>query len=400
MTSTTRLNDDYLRIHAADAFVPLELTEKATQPPSTDRTGSEQKATEAVSFRQFHAPLTLFLDWMRMAEMSPQSARLYLAQCQLMDLPPVLRDDFPTPTIVAQAGKGDVYDTNVWIGHPPTYTPLHRDPNPNLFVQLAGQKVVRLLAPAEGQALFSAVRRELGQSGGKEAAAIRGEEMMQGQERALLDEMVWGVSASAGSDSGHRYEVHLEAGDGVFIPKGWWHSIKGIGEGVTASFTMLLSRTAYRAALLHLTVNPILARAAIPSAGALKTASHFPSSNSRLYNILYPQCSPLNSTFEQSRQAHTMASSNTEAPKQDSTQSHDSGDQPQRLDLSAEGGSTVSLNHLGPMVVNVDGTLARIGNWDEMTEIERQNTLRILGKRNKQRLDVLKAAEAEKEQKQ
>ncbi|KAJ5934694.1 hypothetical protein N7466_004241 [Penicillium verhagenii] len=235
MTSATRLNDDYLRTHAADAFVPLELTEKATQPPSTDRTGSEQRATEAVNFRQFHAPLTLFLDWMRMAEMSPQSARLYLAQCQLMDLPPVLRDDFPTPTIVAQAGKGDVYDTNVWIGHPPTYTPLHRDPNPNLFVQLAGQKVVRLLAPAEGQALFSAVRRELGQSGGKEAAAIRGEEMMQGQERALLDEMVWGVSASAGSDSGHRYEVHLEAGDGLFIPKGWWHSIKGIGEGVTAS---------------------------------------------------------------------------------------------------------------------------------------------------------------------
>ncbi|KAJ5934695.1 hypothetical protein N7466_004242 [Penicillium verhagenii] len=180
---------------------------------------------------------------------------------------------------------------------------------------------------------------------------------------------------------------------------------------------MLLSRTAYRAALLHLTVNPILARAAIPSAGALKTVSHFPTSNSRLYNILYPQCSPLNSTFEQSRQAHTMSSSNTEAPKQDSTQSQsddqvsppseqlylpssDSGDQPQRLDLSAEGGSTVTLNHLGPMVVNVDGTLARIGNWDEMTEIERQNTLRILGKRNKQRLDALKAAEAEKEQKQ
>lgn len=234
-TAATCLNDDYLRTHAADAFVPLELTEKTVQPPNINGTKPEQDATGAVSFRQFHAPLTLFLDWMRMAEMSPQSARLYLAQCQLMDLPPVLRDDFPTPQIVAQAGKGDVYDTNVWIGHPPTYTPLHRDPNPNLFVQLAGQKVVRLLAPAEGQALFSAVRRELGQSGGKEAAAFRGEEMMQGQERALLDEKVWGVSASAGSESGHSYEVHLDAGDGIFIPKGWWHSIKGVGEGVTAS---------------------------------------------------------------------------------------------------------------------------------------------------------------------
>jgi hypothetical protein len=35
------------------------------------------------------------------------------------------------------------------IGHPPTYTPLHRDPNPNIFVQLAGEKVVRLLAPTD-----------------------------------------------------------------------------------------------------------------------------------------------------------------------------------------------------------------------------------------------------------
>jgi len=234
-SAATRLNDGYLRTHAADAFVPLELTEQAVQSPITNGAKAEQNATEAVSFRQFHAPLTLFLDWMRMAETSPQSSRLYLAQCQLMDLPPVLRDDFPTPQIVAQAGKGDVYDTNVWIGHPPTYTPLHRDPNPNLFVQLAGQKVVRLLAPTEGQALFSAVRRELGQSGGKEAAAFRGEEMMQGRERALLDGMVWGASASAGSESGHSYEVHLEAGDGLFIPKGWWHSIKGVGEGVTAS---------------------------------------------------------------------------------------------------------------------------------------------------------------------
>lgn len=62
---------------------------------------------------------------------------------------------------------------------------------------------------------------------------------MQGQERALLDEMVWSVPVSAGSD-GAGYEAHLGAGDGLFIPKGWWHSIKGIGEGVTASVSAYL----------------------------------------------------------------------------------------------------------------------------------------------------------------
>ncbi|KGO75116.1 hypothetical protein PITC_069860 [Penicillium italicum] len=231
-TSNVNLNVEYLHKHGADAFVPLELTEST----STDATSeSDSGTTEMHTFRQFHAPLTLFLDWMRTAKTTPQSTRLYLAQCQLLDLPPVLREDFPTPELVVRAGKGDVYDTNVWIGHPPTYTPLHRDPNPNLFVQLAGKKVVRLLAPADGQAAFGAVRRQLGKSGGREAAAFRGEEMMQGRERALLDEMVWGTPVSAGSDAEVGFQACLGAGDGLFIPKGWWHSIKGVGEGVTAS---------------------------------------------------------------------------------------------------------------------------------------------------------------------
>ncbi|KAI0112784.1 hypothetical protein F4776DRAFT_639884 [Hypoxylon sp. NC0597] len=55
------------------------------------------------------------------------------------------------------------------------------------------------------------------------------------------------------------------------------------------------------------------------------------------------------------------------------------------------GGEGVKLDKLGPLVVNEDGTMSRIANWAEMAEIERENTLRILGKRNQQRLDALKA---------
>ena len=62
-----------------------------------------------------------------------------------------------------------------------------------------------------------------------------------------------------------------------------------------------------------------------------------------------------------------------------------------QLDMS-NGGTTVSLDHLGPMVVNVDGTMSRISNWDKMAEIEKKNTLRIIGKRNKSRLEALKKA--------
>ena len=67
-----------------------------------------------------------------------------------------------------------------------------------------------------------------------------------------------------------------------------------------------------------------------------------------------------------------------------------------QLDMS-NGGTTVSLDHLGPMVVNVDGSLARISNWDKMAEIEKKATLRIIGKRNKERLAALKEAEAQNE---
>lgn len=61
------------------------------------------------------------------------------------------------------------------------------------------------------------------------------------------------------------------------------------------------------------------------------------------------------------------------------------------LDVSGSG-TTVKLDALGPLVVNVDGTMSRISNWDKMAEIERQNTLRIIGKRNQQRLAALREA--------
>ncbi|CZR67098.1 uncharacterized protein PAC_16997 [Phialocephala subalpina] len=65
-----------------------------------------------------------------------------------------------------------------------------------------------------------------------------------------------------------------------------------------------------------------------------------------------------------------------------------------QLDMST-GSTTVKLDHLGPIVVNVDGTMSRISNWDKMADIEKKNTLRIISKRNNERLAVLKAKEAE-----
>ncbi|PGH27100.1 hypothetical protein AJ80_01287 [Polytolypa hystricis UAMH7299] len=264
---STELNYAYLDKYAADCHVPLELTSPV--PPNGSSSSSEdtlensQTEDPTESFKRFLAPLALFLQWTRTVTTTTNNnnnstqPRLYLAQCQLLDLPSTLRADFPTPSFVTDTGKGDIYDTNIWLGIPPTYTPLHRDPNPNLFVQLAGRKTVRLLAPDEGLGVFRAVRERIGDgvSSRKGDAVFRGEEMMRGVEREELESAVWGggggeeeeqhpASSSTttpepkekgGTPRIQGYEATLNAGDAMFIPLGWWHSIKGVGEGVTAS---------------------------------------------------------------------------------------------------------------------------------------------------------------------
>ncbi len=50
----------------------------------------------------------------------------------------------------------------------------------------------------------------------------------------------------------------------------------------------------------------------------------------------------------------------------------------------------MKFDHLGPIVVNTDGTMARIANWDKMIPREQESAYRIIAARNKQRLEALK----------
>ena len=60
------------------------------------------------------------------------------------------------------------------------------------------------------------------------------------------------------------------------------------------------------------------------------------------------------------------------------------------ITLNCGTGEAVTLDHLGPVVVNADGTLARITNWAEMTEKEQLLTKRKIAKRNIERLHALR----------
>ncbi|KAL7781270.1 hypothetical protein V8C43DRAFT_236856 [Trichoderma afarasin] len=99
----------------------------------------------------------------------------------------------------------------------------------------------------------------------------------------------------------------------------------------------------------------------------------------------------------------SSSSSTMNSPKDDSTPSTEpssrnalpapgsNNENVTTIDVSGSG-TTVKLDALGPMVVNVDGTMSRISNWDKMADIEKENTLRIIGKRNQQRLAALRKA--------
>ncbi|KAI0536360.1 Clavaminate synthase-like protein [Xylaria digitata] len=186
----------------------------------------ESAENDQSRFLQFDGPLNLIIQASRFnaSRDGPSHCikQLYIAQSDIRSLPPPLVDDLPVPEIVARVGKGDIYSSSIWLGLQPIYTPLHRDPNPNLFCQLVGSKAVRFLRPRAGLSVFQDVRRSLGGAGN---SRFRGPEMMDGPERDGLHRAIW-VDPDVSRDI---WEAVLGPGDALFIPQGWWHSVRSVG---------------------------------------------------------------------------------------------------------------------------------------------------------------------------
>lgn len=228
----------------ADPLILAELLQhqlpSSSEIMNNGRILGRPKAYGLQRFLNFPAPLALLDAAIRFNLERPDAGlrKLYVAQAPLNDLPQELQGDLPVPKLVKYAGKGDIYSSSIWLGLEPTYTPLHRDPNPNLFIQLCGTKVVRLLPPTSGDRLFRHVQLKLGRNLHVNSR-LRGPEMMDGPERDLMHSVVWDkdglqdTQASQGTDvtspessSSKIQEAVLQPADALFIPKGWWHSVK------------------------------------------------------------------------------------------------------------------------------------------------------------------------------
>ena len=64
----------------------------------------------------------------------------------------------------------------------------------------------------------------------------------------------------------------------------------------------------------------------------------------------------------------------------------------QLITLDVSSGKAVVLDQFGPVVVNSDGTLSRITNWQAMTEDEKSTAKRLIAKRNVRRLQSFQDA--------
>ena len=135
--------------------------------------------------------------------------RVYLAQVPLAEQIPQMKEDIKCEAVERILQDREVYSTATWIGRA-SLTPLHHDPRAltNLFVQITGQKEFRLFDPSVPQNKLKLGEGTMGNT-------------------SSID--VWK------EDIGEGWEGTVQAGDGLVVPRGWWHSVRSKGDEINMS---------------------------------------------------------------------------------------------------------------------------------------------------------------------
>lgn len=169
----------------------------------------------------------------------------YLAQHNLLRQIPSLRADIAIPDYCyispENPGSQDSESEsdpsepllNIWLGPANTVSPAHTDPHHNILVQIFGKKYLRLYAPDQSEKLFpkgkGADGVDMSNTSGIPWKWVEGLD----DDTELTEE---GKEKKRMFQSAEYVECVLEPGEGLFIPRGWWHYVRSLSASCNVSF--------------------------------------------------------------------------------------------------------------------------------------------------------------------
>ncbi|SCV72689.1 BQ2448_4226 [Microbotryum intermedium] len=244
------------------------LTHSGTQDPLVciehTQTTITESSNSSSSFERLEIPWSYYLHYLDSPPQPPprpstprsttssspssstSTSTLYLAQCSP---PPHLLPDLHLPRTHMDIPSSRLTHSSLWMGRTPTTTPMHQDPDHNLFLQICGHKTFRVMEPRVGTRFLELVRQGKEENGGG-LSRLRGVEMMLAGpkgERDGLEKVVWddddverdldskshsdsdldsGGSEQMEGEGDDLFQVTVQRGQGLLIPKGWWHAVR------------------------------------------------------------------------------------------------------------------------------------------------------------------------------
>ncbi|RKP26974.1 hypothetical protein SYNPS1DRAFT_13376 [Syncephalis pseudoplumigaleata] len=145
----------------------------------------------------------------------------YLAQHDLFRQVPRLRHDIHVPDYcyAVETSTGTV-QTHAWFGPAGTTSPLHYDPDHNLFAQVVGRKQFRLYAP--DQPVYP------------HATGTMLHNTSQVDGMVDVEAPCWEAFPAFAQAQG--YDCTLQPGDLLYIPPLWWHYVRALDTSFSVSF--------------------------------------------------------------------------------------------------------------------------------------------------------------------
>ncbi|PBC30364.1 JmjC domain-containing protein [Apis cerana cerana] len=143
----------------------------------------------------------------------------YLAQHQLFEQIPELKDDFTIPEYCNFTDNDDVKqpDINVWFGPSGTVSPLHFDPKNNFLCQVFGYKRIILYHPNDSSNLYPYDTRLLNNT-------------------AQVDPLSPNYEKWPNFIKARGLMTYLKPGEMLYIPPKWWHHVTSLTSSFSVSF--------------------------------------------------------------------------------------------------------------------------------------------------------------------